>query len=71
MTPAEFFHQPTVTIHRQYEALRAFFCDKKSAAEVATQFRYTLATVYSLVCDFKQRLQQPSEPALDFLFLSH
>lgn len=53
----DFFNTPSSSLHKQYEALRAFFIDKKTAQEVAERFEYTPSTVYSLVRDFKNKLQ--------------
>jgi len=51
------FQAPQSIMHKQYEALRAFFVENKSAQEVANQFGYTKTTIYSLVRDLKIRLQ--------------
>jgi len=53
-----YFSSPRNTFHRQYEALRAFCYEKKSAEEVAFKFGYTLASFYSLVRDFKKKLKE-------------
>ena len=42
MEASEFFQHPQVAAHKQYEALRAFYVEGKSAAEVAQKFGYTL-----------------------------
>lgn len=42
MDATEFFEHPQAAAHKQYEALRAFYVENKSAAEVAQQFGYTL-----------------------------
>jgi hypothetical protein len=54
-----FFLQPQNPVHRQYEALRAFFVEQRPAEEIAARFGYTVASIYSLVRDFKQRLPRP------------
>jgi predicted DNA-binding protein YlxM (UPF0122 family) len=56
----QFFQFPQEIAHKQYEALRAFYLEGKSAAEVAQQFGYTLSAFYSLTRDFNQRLKQPN-----------
>ena len=63
MQATEFFQQPQTAAHKQYEALRAFYVERKSAPEVAQQFGYTLSAFYSLSRDFKQQLKggQPSQ----------
>lgn len=49
-----YFTKPLNTAHRQYEALRAFYVEKKSAQEIAQQFGYTVSSLYSLTRDFKK-----------------
>lgn len=61
----EFFQSPQAIAHKQYEALRAFYLEGKTAAETAQQFGYTLSAFYSLTRDFKQRLKEP-EPSQQF-----
>ena len=56
MEAIDFFTIPQSTAQKQYEALRAFYIDGRSAAEVAEQFGYTLSSFYALNRDFKQRL---------------
>jgi len=38
---ARFFLEPVNALHRQYEALRAYFVDGLSSAEAARRFGYT------------------------------
>lgn len=45
---AEYFLNPEEPAQRQYEALRAYFVDGVSAAEVGDRFGYTVATVHQL-----------------------
>jgi transposase len=54
MRPKTYFSAPRQAIHKQYEALRAFFVEGMSAEEVATAFGYSLSAVYSLVRDFRK-----------------
>src|SRR5262245_54269826 len=53
----DFFSAPTHSLHRQYEALRAFFIEKRTAEEVAKQFNYKKSTVYSLARDFGNQVK--------------
>jgi hypothetical protein len=57
LTPArpggEFFGQPVLAAHRRYEALRAYLWEGVSAAETATRFGYTEASLLSLARDFR------------------
>ena len=39
--PIEFFQNPQTIAQKQYEALRVFFVENKSASEVAHKFGYT------------------------------
>jgi hypothetical protein len=43
----DFFMAPTNSLHKQYEALRAFFVEKLTADEIADQFHYTKSTTIS------------------------
>lgn len=54
MELVDFFLRPELVLHKQYEALRAFFVDGMPAEMVADNFGYTTNAVYSLVRDFKQ-----------------
>lgn len=45
---AEYFLNPEEPAQRQYEALRAYFVDGVSAAEIGDRFGYTVATVHQL-----------------------
>src|SRR5437867_11534946 len=49
----QFFLAPDATRQRQYEALRAYFLDNCSAAEVAARFGYSLAAFRSLCHQFR------------------
>lgn len=53
----EYFTNPINSSHRQYLALRAFYYENMSAAEVSKKFGYAINTVYSLVRDFKEELE--------------
>ena len=69
MDPLEFFEHPQTIIHKQYEALRAFYLEHQPASAVAEQFGYTLSAFYALARDFK-RLLRTQDPAQRF-FASH
>jgi hypothetical protein len=49
----QFFAAPNLTRQRQYEALRAYFLDNRSAADVAARFGYSTAAFRSLVHQFR------------------
>jgi transposase len=49
---AAFFTAPSDVAQRRYEALRAYFVESSSAAEVAARFGYAPSTVVAMVRDF-------------------
>jgi transposase-like protein len=49
---AAFFTAPSDVAQRRYEALRAYFVEEASAAEVAGRFGYAPSTVVAMVRDF-------------------
>jgi len=52
-----FFLHPTQPLQRRYEVLRAFFVEHRPQANIAAQFGLTVATVQSLVRDFRAQMQ--------------
>lgn len=68
MNPADFFATPQNIVHKQYEALRAFFTGKCSAQDAAERFGYTINSFYSLIRDFRKTLSE-NDPA-HFFFTS-
>jgi len=50
----EQFTRPSQPNQRRYEALRAYFVEGASAAEVAQRLRYTRASVETLVRDYRK-----------------
>jgi transposase len=65
-TGHERFTRPTVAGHRRYEALRAYYVEELSAAEIAERFGYTKASVQTLISQYRQadvgELFQASRP---------
>jgi transposase len=61
-TPVDYFSDTDIIARRQYEALRCYFVEKKSAAKVANQYNYSIHAFYSLIKEFKQKLSQDEEP---------
>ena len=51
---ARFFLEPSSPIHRQYEALRAYFVDRLPSAEAARRFGYTPGSFRVLCHEFRQ-----------------
>lgn len=58
MKPVDFFTTPQTTAQKQYEALRMFFVENKSAAEVADAFGYTYRGFTTIVSDFRKKLKE-------------
>jgi hypothetical protein len=52
-TDARFFAEPDNSLHRQYEALRAYFLEGKPSYEVACQFGYTPGSFRVLCHEFR------------------
>ncbi len=48
-----FFLQPTGTLHRRYEALRAVFVERRPVKTVAQHFGYSYGTLRNLVHEFR------------------
>lgn len=67
LTPEKFFAFPILPQQRQYEALRAFFIEHSTAAEIAERFGYTVMAVYSLIRDFRQDLSTGNPEKLFFV----
>ena len=66
LNPRQFFARPRSILHRQYEALRAFFMDRWGAKKVAQSFGYQLSTFYSMTRDFRQLCRKHAAPAEQF-----
>ena len=54
LTFAKHFLEPANSNHRQYEALRAYFVEQGSAAEVAEQFGYTAGSLRVMAHEFRR-----------------
>jgi hypothetical protein len=55
---ARFFSEPENALHRQYEALRAFFLEGKPSQEVARRFGYTPGSFRVLCHEFRHDLEK-------------
>jgi transposase-like protein len=60
---AEFFQQPQTATQRQYEALRAYLFEGRSAKQVAERFGYAPATLYTLARELRAGRLRFFEPA--------
>ena len=61
-----FFLEPTQTLHRRYEALRAVVVDQQPQMDVAQRFGYTYATLRRLVSDFRAHCRAGQAPPFFF-----
>ena len=64
ITPSKYvsyFTEPLSPVHRQYQALRMFFADNKTAEQIAQETGYSVGTIYAMVRDFKKALDNPDD----------
>ena len=54
----DFFSQPQNLFQKQYEALRMYYFEKKSAKEIAEKFGYTYRGFTTLVYNFSKKLKE-------------
>jgi hypothetical protein len=57
-----FFLEPTDTLHRRYEALRAYFVEQCPLQEIARRSGYSYNTLRDLICDFRARSRDDQIP---------
>ena len=62
MDPVDFFRNPNNTLHLQYEALRSFYVDKKTAREVAKLFGLQEPYFKKLRYLFQKNINAKSNP---------
>lgn len=62
----QFFLQPHESLQRRYEALRAYFIDGRSVAEIADRLGYRLSSLKSMVCRFRASCARGSSPPFFF-----
>lgn len=62
----DFFRQPQDTLHRRYEALRAFFVEGRPLADIANQFGYRRSALKSMVCRFRASCRNGMPPPFFF-----
>jgi hypothetical protein len=58
----QFFREPRQPQHRHFEALRAFFLDRRPLPDIARQFGFAHGTLRNLVCQFRGRCQAGQVP---------
>jgi hypothetical protein len=66
MEPKDYFEKRDIPNKKKYDALRAFFLEKRPAEEVAHTYGYSLSSVYSLTRDFRNHLKQNPQEDLFF-----
>lgn len=57
-----FFLQPTSTLHRRYEALRAYFVERRPLGEIAQRFGYRYTALRDLIYHFRARCREDRIP---------
>jgi hypothetical protein len=57
-----FFLEPTDTLHRRYEALRAYFVERRPLQQIAQEFGYTYNTLRDVIADFRAQCRQDQIP---------
>ncbi len=70
MLCAQTFLSPQMSTHKQYEALRAYYVEGLSAAEVADRFGYTLSSFYSLLHQVRQHSGDDPTSFAPYFFVS-
>jgi hypothetical protein len=58
----QFFLEPCQPQQRHYEALRAFFVERRPLPDIARQFGFAHGTLRNLVCQFRARCQAGQVP---------
>ncbi len=66
MNIADFFLKPDNVAQKQYEALRMYFVEKKSASEVAEQFGYTYRGFTTIISNFRKDIKTKTSSDLFF-----
>ena len=64
------FLAPQMSTHKQYEALRAYYVEELSAAEVADRFGYTKSAFYSLLHQVRQQCGDDPTSFAPYFFCS-
>jgi hypothetical protein len=71
MNPFNFFSSPQTIAQKQYEALRMFFVEKRTALDVAQKFGYTYRGFTTIVSNFRKELKNGNYKELYFKELKH
>jgi hypothetical protein len=62
----QFFREPRQPQQRHYEALRAFFLDRRPLPDIARQFGFAHGTLRNLVSQFRSRCHADQVPPFSF-----
>jgi hypothetical protein len=62
----QFFREPRQPQQRRYEALRAFFLERRPLPDIARQFGFAHGTLRNLVCQFRGRCHADQVPPFSF-----
>ena len=62
MKPADYFSNPTNPGQRQYEALKAFYCEKCSASDIESRFGFKDSYFKKLCLEFVKHLKEGLNP---------
>jgi hypothetical protein len=62
----QFFRDPCQPQQRHYEALRAFFLDRRPLPDIARHFGFAHGTLRNLVSRFRARCQADQVPPFSF-----
>jgi hypothetical protein len=54
----QFFHAPASSVQRRYEALRAFFIERRLLRDIAHDFGFEYGSLRNLVAEFRRQCQQ-------------
>lgn len=57
-----FFLEPADTLHRRYEALRAYFTERRPLKDIAQQFGYSYHTLRDVICDLRTQCRHDRVP---------
>lgn len=57
-----YFLEPTRPYQRHYEALRAFFVEKRTVVEIAARLGYRAASIRSMISRFRRCCQRGETP---------
>lgn len=66
MIPIDFFLHPFSIAQKQYEALRMYFVENKSAAEVAPKYGYTYRGFTTIISEFRKKINARKTDGLFF-----